>query len=55
MADLTQGELIQASKQDHFLDINNSLEIYLSKTYYKTAALISNSLLGVATINNGDE
>ncbi|CAD8064942.1 unnamed protein product [Paramecium sonneborni] len=50
MDNLTNGEYLQAMKQKSFHNFHITLQNYMIKTYYKTAALIANSLQGVCQL-----
>ncbi|CAK69056.1 unnamed protein product (macronuclear) [Paramecium tetraurelia] len=52
MDNLTNGEYLQAMKQKSFHNFEITLQNYMIKTYYKTAALIANSLQGVCQLTN---
>ncbi len=52
---LTYGEVQQSLKNSDLDNIDNAFFIYMIKTYYKTASLISLSLRGVGVIYNLDE
>ena len=52
---LVHGELIQAKSSEDKFDINVSIPNYISKTYYKTASMISQACRGVAIIHGLNE
>jgi geranylgeranyl pyrophosphate synthase len=52
---LTAGECQQSLKKIHLDNIDKSFQIYMTKTYYKTASLIAQSIRGVGIIYNFDE
>lgn len=52
---LVHGELIQAKSSENNFDLNVSIPNYISKTYYKTASMISQACRGVAVIHKLDE
>jgi hypothetical protein len=51
MENLTNGEYLQAMKQQNVLDYKKSLNGYVLKSYYKTASMIAISMLGVCKLN----
>lgn len=52
---LVFGELIQARNYDDDETLNQAIESYISKTYYKTASLMSLACRGVGIIHNFDD
>lgn len=50
MDNLTNGEYLQALKEKNYQEFTPTMNNYMVKTFYKTAALLANSLKGVCRL-----